>query len=114
MTAFNFKPRFVADILAGRKISTIRKTRRCGVGERMQFFTGQRTKACVKIAEAECVGVAPVTISDERKISLSVTRGEGSWLPSFRLSDKEGLFFRWEELWKQEGVRIHGGNARLL
>jgi hypothetical protein len=52
MAAYNFKPRYVPHILSGRKRHTIRdegKRRHARPGERMQLYTGMRTKACKKI-----------------------------------------------------------------
>ena len=54
MVAFNFHHEFVIPILLGSKVQTIRKTRRCKVGDAMQLFTGQRTKNCLKFAERIC------------------------------------------------------------
>jgi hypothetical protein len=60
MVAFNFKKEFVPKILAGEKFSTIRSKQRCNVGDNMQLYTGQRTKACQKIGETVCTGIAMV------------------------------------------------------
>ncbi len=74
MPSFNFKPEFVAPILAGTKVQTIRKTARCKTGDTMHLFTGLRTAACQKLAERLCVVVDYVhlspdglTVGDNRK-----------------------------------------------
>lgn len=54
MIAINFSPEFVDDILSGKKRQTIRRTLRCKIGDSLQLYTGQRTKACRKIADAVC------------------------------------------------------------
>jgi len=64
MTAFSFKPIFVPKILAGEKLSTIRSTKRCEVGDTMQLYTGLRTKKCRKLMDALCIGVAPIMIRE--------------------------------------------------
>lgn len=63
MTAFNFRPNFVPLILSGKKLSTIRSTKRCDVGDAMQLYVGQRTKACKKLMDVTCIGVAPILVT---------------------------------------------------
>lgn len=62
MPAFGFMPEFVPLILAGTKIQTVRRTRRCVPGMTMQMFTGMRTKACRRFAEMRCALVDQVRI----------------------------------------------------
>lgn len=64
MVAFNFKPDFVTLIECGIKVQTIRGGLRCGPGDKMQLFTGQRTKQCQRIGEAVCVESFPVMFRD--------------------------------------------------
>ena len=65
MVAFTFKPEFVAKIKRGEKLSTIRSTKRCNVGDTMQLYTGQRTNKCKKIRpDVVCCGVAAITINN--------------------------------------------------
>ena len=61
MVAFNFKPEFVDKIKSGDKRQTVRKTKRCNIGDAIQLYTGQRTKDCIKIADAECCGIIEVS-----------------------------------------------------
>ena len=63
MVAFNFTVNIGA-VVDGSKLSTIRKTKRCSVGDTMQFYEAQRTKACHKLRnDAKCVGTARIVIS---------------------------------------------------
>lgn len=59
--SYNFKKRFVAPILAGRKPHTIRAHRRDGrvpaPGDSLSLWTGQRTKQCALLLRTECVRV---------------------------------------------------------
>lgn len=90
MVAFNFRPCFVDKILSGHKLSTIRSTRRCDLGDMMQLYVGQRTKSCRLIMASLCVGVAPILISDH---SLWLLRGiEGDVRPcDLPLHEQEGF-----------------------
>lgn len=69
MTAFNFMPQFVPLIESGRKISTIRKSKRGAVGRMMQLYTGQRTPDCRLIKEVPCVAIYEFSINDHRLVS---------------------------------------------
>ena len=89
MVAFNFKKDFRPSIEDGDKCSTIRVKKRCNVGDKMQLFTGQRTKNCEKFAEVECTGVAKISISDE--CPWAITEQEGVVLYKTRLHEQEGF-----------------------
>ena len=57
MVAYNFQARFAPDVAAGRKLQTIRAQGRrthAKAGDRVQLYTGMRTKACRKLAEGTC------------------------------------------------------------
>ena len=57
MVAYNFQARFAPDVAAGRKLQTIRAEGRrahAKAGDRVQLYTGMRTKACRKLAEGIC------------------------------------------------------------
>ena len=75
MTAFNFTVN-IDKIEDGSKLSTIRKTRRCKVGDVMQLYTGQRTKACRKIKDVVCIGIAKIEITEECPWFLSLVNGD--------------------------------------
>lgn len=64
MVAYSFKPRFVAPILAGAKRQTIRadRKRHARQGERLQLYTGMRTRSCKAIGTAHCLGADPITL----------------------------------------------------
>ncbi len=69
MVAINFKKEFVGAILAGDKAQTIRQKARCKPGDKLQLYTGQRTKYCKKISDAICTHVHTIEI-DELLIKL--------------------------------------------
>lgn len=62
MVAFNFKKEFAPRIEDGSKIGTIRQTLRCLPGDKMQLYTGQRTKQCRLIGIATCLHVSALRI----------------------------------------------------
>ena len=63
MVAINFTM-FVDKVAAREKRRTIRKSARCKVGDKIQLYTGMRTKSCRKLVEADavCTRVAPIKI----------------------------------------------------
>lgn len=68
MPAFNFQARFADAIESGEKVQTIRAEWVDGrlpakPGDRLALYTGQRTKACRKLAEVECVEVSSIRIA---------------------------------------------------
>lgn len=65
MVAFNFSPEFADAVAIGAKCQTIRKTARAKKGDMLQLFTGQRTKNCRKLREAECLSVDYVHIAPD-------------------------------------------------
>lgn len=54
MVAFNFAPEFVPLILSGEKRQTIRQTARAKKGDKLQLYTGLRTKNCTKLMDTVC------------------------------------------------------------
>jgi hypothetical protein len=62
MVAFNFKAQFADDVESGKKRQTIRQQRRARLGDRLQLYTGMRTKKCRKLRDAECMDVVPLMI----------------------------------------------------
>jgi hypothetical protein len=95
MTAFNFKLYMAPKILDGTKLSTIRSTKRCNVGDVMQLYTGMRTKSCHKIRDVVCVGVASIIISRYSLWQLGET--EGNVCPSIApLHEQEGFLNAFE------------------
>lgn len=65
MIAINFKAKFADAVATGKKTQTIRKTNRFKVGDTLQLYTGQRTKACRKLGEAVVIHVCKVIISED-------------------------------------------------
>lgn len=65
MIAINFKAKFADAVATGKKTQTIRKTNRFKVGDTLQLYTGQRSKACRKLGEAVVTRV--VTFSFYKK-----------------------------------------------
>ena len=51
MVALNFSAEFADKVASGEKRQTIRRTLRARVGDRVQLYTGQRTKGCRKLTE---------------------------------------------------------------
>ncbi len=89
MVAFNFKQDFAGKVLSGEKTSTIRKTKRCKVGDKMQLYTGQRTKECKKLADAICVATARFFINEQ--ILWRIENCEGAFCNERALHEKEGF-----------------------
>lgn len=58
MVAYSFQQDFGPDILAGRKLSTIRpngKRRHAAQGDELQLYTGMRTKSCRLLMRVPCL-----------------------------------------------------------
>lgn len=64
MVAFNFQSQFADPIQQREKKQTIRQSKRAKVGDRIQLYTGMRTKQCRKLVETDpvCVCVDYVAI----------------------------------------------------
>ncbi len=67
MVAINFQARFADLVASGRKTQTIRGKNRFKTGDKLQLYTGQRTKDCRKLADVDpiCLGVWEIKISDD-------------------------------------------------
>ena len=65
MVAINFQKQFAAAIESGQKTQTIRAKARCKPGDRLQLYTGMRTKGCRKLQDAVCTRVAAIKICEE-------------------------------------------------
>ena len=73
MVAYNFQARFAAAIEAGEKAITIRtigQRRHARIGERLQLYTGQRTRACRKLVDPDPVvtGGQPITFHADGRV----------------------------------------------
>ena len=81
MVAYNFKAQFADDVESGKKRQTIRLQRRARPGDRLQLYTGMRTKKCRKLRDAVCTSVQEITIKDRGYYTLAV-RLNGELLPT--------------------------------
>ncbi len=69
MVAFNFMADFEPVLSSGYKTRTIRawgkQGKKCNVGDRLQLYTGMRSKQCRKVADAICIGTAQIVIHQD-------------------------------------------------
>jgi len=68
MVAYNFQGRFADAVESGEKHQTIRaegKRRHAHPGDKLQLYSGQRTKSCRKLREAICDDVMPIKINED-------------------------------------------------
>lgn len=77
MVALNFSPQFADDVASGKKTQTIRQSAKVKAGQAIQLYTGQRTKACRKLGDAECIDCTYVGLNGR-----GVTLGDKSKFPS--------------------------------
>jgi len=91
MVAISFERRFAGAIATGKKRQTVRRERKrpIATGDRLQLYTGMRTKSCRKLADAVCTGTEAITI-DEGELFLG-----GRFLDAH---DREG--FAWADGFK--------------
>lgn len=94
--AINFSEQFAAEVLAGRKTQTIRRKARCKAGDTLQLYTGQRTKACRKLADAVCEDVTYVGLT-ERGVTLGTVDRFPRDIDEFARLDG---FRDYAEMWK--------------
>ena len=66
MVAYSFAPQFRQAVALGLKTQTVRapRTRHAKVGERLQLYTGMRTKYCRKLLDCDpvCVDLTDIEI----------------------------------------------------
>lgn len=65
MVAISFKKRYADKVESGKKLMTIRKTKRVKAGDKLQLYTGMRTQGCRKLRDAVCVAVDSVSITPD-------------------------------------------------
>lgn len=73
MPAYSFKLRFVAFVLDGSKLHTIRKRRKKGfakTGDRIFLYYGLRTAQCRKLAESSCINTCSIAIDKNGEVYL--------------------------------------------
>ena len=76
MVAYNFQAQFASDVEAGVKRQTIRANRKrkhAQPGDKLQLYTGMRTKSCRKLKDAVCCESCPVTIEEDKVWTFSPT-----------------------------------------
>lgn len=78
MVAYSFNKRFCQAIVDGTKRQTIRgeRKRHARAGEKIQLYTGMRTKGCQKIVpDVMCVSVEPILLRWFPTLMWDVTIG---------------------------------------
>lgn len=120
MVAYSFQKRFAPQILAGTKRQTIRlpRKRHARPGEKLQLFTGMRTRHCVKvIPDPFCTVVLPISIMFEARRIVDMALGiwsSGRWT---QIDDLDAFARRdgFEDISDMSGfwVRAHGDIERF-
>lgn len=109
MVAINFSPKFAKLVASGKKRQTIRKTLRCMPGQKLQLYTGQRTKSCRKLLDAICVSVDLVVLplGDNPFITDEFAKADGfknsaemqKWfIEHHKTKIFKGFLIKWEPL----------------
>ena len=94
MPSLNFMERFAGMVERGEKMQTIRRVRKrpIKVGDTLQLYTGQRSKACRKLGVGRCTRVREIRLT---AIGFS-DRIDGVILSPqerFRLAEDDGFEF---------------------
>lgn len=76
MVAINFKKIYAPKVESGSKTQTIRRKARAKPGDKLQLYTGMRTKGCRKLMDAVCCAVDSVSITQEAPFF-----GQPGWWP---------------------------------
>lgn len=118
MVAYNFQAQFAEDVRTGKKRQTIRAPRKDGrhakQGDKVQLYTGMRTKFCRKLREAVCHDACTIRIEADKIWTLN---------PQELHDDLDGFaqldgFASWEEMrdWfdKTHGLPFTGVLIRWL
>jgi hypothetical protein len=91
MVAFDFKPRFAPLVEAGTKLQTIRRTAKAKPGDRLQLYTGQRTRACRKLVTpdpictlVDYVGIRPDYLTFGNKARWPERKDEFAQMDGFK------------------------------
>jgi hypothetical protein len=73
MPSYNFQPQFEPDIMADRKLHTIRarRKRRPRAGDTCYLFVGLRTKRCRRLKERRCTRVQDICLTLKLRIGYS-------------------------------------------
>jgi hypothetical protein len=88
MVAFNFMAQFAPLVAARVKCQTIRQTARAAAGDRIQLYTGMRTKKCRKLVypDPACILVDYVGIRPEH-LTLGNTKLHAGTADDFAVRD---------------------------
>ena len=77
MVAYSFMKRFAEKVESGIKPHTIRDNhwngRHAKAGDKLQLYTGMRTRQCRKLLDALCLGVWEIDIRDSNVRILNLT-----------------------------------------
>ena len=113
MVALNFKKQFAEAVRSGVKRQTVRregKRKLIITGTKLQLYTGQRTKDCVKLGDAVCTGTSAVYLDcmisgrcpsrrmplprrDEKNTSSPAQDGFKDEIEMLEFFDRAGLTF---------------------
>jgi uncharacterized protein YqfB (UPF0267 family) len=94
MPSINFIKRFANDVECLKKRQTIRPKRRRQVkpGDRLIFYTGQRTKCCRKLGEGYCLSVSDIIFEMENfHLSIYVDNIKLNMNQIFELARADGF-----------------------
>lgn len=104
MVAFNFSPEFARKVETGKKRRTIRSKQRADAGDKVQLYTGQRTKKCRLLGTGVCLRAFPVKIYQDG-INVGST-GEHPWSAPFALrAEADGDRVLLDSLAKVDGFK---------
>ena len=81
MVALNFKAQFAGPVERREKRQTVRSKARCRAGDKIQLYTGMRTKSCRKLVaeDATCKDVTYIAVRPRNQGGL--TLGDTSRFP---------------------------------
>jgi hypothetical protein len=110
MVAFNFTM-FVDKVASGEKLQTVRREARCKVGDRLQLYVNQRTKACRKLGDAICADVDYCAIKPEY-----ITFGDASRHPNAHEFAKADGFGSYSDMvtWFQKKYKRHAFVGKVI
>ncbi len=114
MPAYNFQKQFMAMILSGKKLHTIRMPRKrpTKIGDTIMMFVGMRTKQCFKFAETRCIKVTPILLDPfsqniiNRETDQFLTKKELSDLAKHDGFEHYGLMFQFFTRYKQSRLEM--------
>lgn len=94
MVAYNFKREFMRAIRDDKKRSTIRpngKRRHARPGERVQLYTGMRTKHCQLLHDRECLKAEPIDFEITASGNIRRLHIDGQPFSVDKLAKQEGF-----------------------